>query len=128
MSQNDPDKNSSDKKIIKAKGGFVDDTINYVKLIIRLLADKRISPLLKLLPIGSFVYTVLPLDIPGPIDDAAVLGASMYLFITLCPQAIVDEHMLALNSTVSSVWRDVDKTEEEYKNEDIIDAEFHDKK
>ena len=122
MSQNDPD-----KKIIKTKGGFIYDTITYLKLIVRLMGDARVSPFLKLLPIGSLAYAIWPIDLPGPIDDAAVIGTSMYLFVTLCPQDVVDEHMKALNSTVPSVWRDADKSKDDFPPEDIIDAEFHDK-
>jgi hypothetical protein len=45
----------------------------------------------------------------------------------LCPQDVVDEHMKALTSTVTSVWRDPDKSKDDFPTEDIIDAEFHDK-
>jgi len=122
MSQNKPD-----KKIVKARGGFFYDIVTYLKLVIRLMGDPRVNPLLKLIPIGSLVYTIWPLDIPGPIDDAAVIGAGVYLFLMLCPQDVVDEHMKALTSTVTSVWRDPDKSKDDFPTEDIIDAEFHDK-
>lgn len=122
MSQNNPD-----KKIIKARGGFIYDIVTYLKLVVRLMGDSRVNPLLKLIPIGSLVYTIWPLDIPGPIDDAAVIGAGVYLFLRLCPQDVVDEHMKALTSTVTSVWRDVDKGKDDFSSEDIVDAEFHDK-
>jgi uncharacterized membrane protein YkvA (DUF1232 family) len=122
MSQNNPD-----KKIIKARGGFIYDIVTYLKLVVRLMGDSRVNPLLKLIPIGSLVYTIWPLDIPGPIDDAAVIGAGVYLFLRLCPQDVVDEHMKALTSTVTSVWRDVDTSKDDFSSEDIVDAEFHDK-
>jgi uncharacterized membrane protein YkvA (DUF1232 family) len=122
MSQNNPD-----KKIIKARGGFIYDIVTYLKLVVRLMGDSRVNPLLKLIPIGSLVYTIWPLDIPGPIDDAAVIGAGVYLFLRLCPQDVVDEHMKALTSTVTSVWRDVDTSKDDFSSEDIVAAEFHDK-
>ncbi|MCJ7530333.1 MAG: hypothetical protein MUO64_04810 [Anaerolineales bacterium] len=122
MSQNNPD-----KKIVKARGGFFYDIVTYLKLVVRLMGDSRVNPLLKLIPIGSLVYTIWPLDIPGPIDDAAVIGAGVYLFLMLCPQDVVDEHMKALTSTVTSVWRDPDSDKTDISPDDIIDAEFHDK-
>ncbi|MBA4399646.1 MAG: hypothetical protein C0396_07240, partial [Anaerolinea sp.] len=56
-----------------------------VKLIMRLMADKRVFPLLKLLPVGTLLYLVIPDIVIGPLDDAAVVGLGMSLFVELCP-------------------------------------------
>jgi hypothetical protein len=68
-----------------------------VKLLLRLLRDPRVSPLLKLLPIGAVVYLISPLDAALPvIDDAVVIGLGMYSFVELCPPEVVAEHRAAL--------------------------------
>jgi len=79
--------------------GFFQDLTLRIKLILRLLGDGRVNPLLKLLPIGSLVYLVVPDIAPGPIDDAAVIWLATYLFVELCPPAVVQEHLETLNAT-----------------------------
>jgi len=44
----------------KSGGGFFQEIGMNLKLIVRLIRDRRVSPLLKLLPIGSLVYLVVP--------------------------------------------------------------------
>lgn len=64
-----------------------------VRLVLRLIADKRVNFFLKLLPIGTLVYLVSPLDAAIPaVDDAFVIGLGTYVFIELCPQDVVQEH------------------------------------
>jgi len=61
--------------------GFFQDLIQRVKLIYRLMADRRVNFFLKLLPVAAVVYLVSPLDLVpglalpviGALDDAAVL-------------------------------------------------------
>jgi uncharacterized membrane protein YkvA (DUF1232 family) len=113
-------------------GGFFHDTITYIKLIIRLMADKRVHPLLKLLPIGSLLYIIWPLDIPGPIDDTAVLGLGMYMFVEFCPKDIVEEHLKELKQTIPGEWHDIPQKDEEplekpINKDNIIEAEYRDK-
>src|SRR5512146_58607 len=106
--------------MIPPQGGIVRDFIMRVKLIMRLLGDKRVNPWLKVIPIGGLLYLVSPLDlIPdialpviGELDDAAVLWLTNYLFVELCPPQIVAEHVKAL--TVSA-----DKA----RDDDIVEAE-----
>jgi hypothetical protein len=95
---------------------------NQIKLIIRLMADSRVSPWLKVLPVGALVYLVLPDLAPGPIDDAAAIWLGSYLFIELCPPDIVQEHRLALKLKIH------DAPQDEIKNEDIVDAEYWEEK
>jgi hypothetical protein len=90
----------SDRKITYPQnGGFFQDLTMRIKLILRLMGDSRVSPWLKLLPIGSLVYLVVPDIVPGPIDDAAVIWLATYVFVELCPPAVVQEHMEALKGT-----------------------------
>src|SRR5665648_493879 len=86
-----PDRNINPKKL-----GFVSEIAVKAKLVIRLMKDKRINPLLKLLPFAGLLYLVFPDFLIGPIDDAAILFAGSYLFLEVCPQAIVQEHLQAL--------------------------------
>jgi hypothetical protein len=111
-----------DRSIIEAKGGILNDLATRIKLIIRLMADSRVHPIIKLLPIGAIVYLLFPDIAPGPIDDVAIVWLGSYLFVELCPPDVVQEHMDALAQVVPGEWRDSEKTEGE-----IVDAEYWDK-
>jgi len=102
--------------------GFFKGIADHVKLVWRLLGDARISPVLKLIPFGSLVYFLLPLDIPGPVDDLAVVWVGTYLFIELCPSEVVDEHRAAIGREVPSSWRGAEKSDAD--SEEIIDADY----
>ena len=107
--------------IIPPQGGVIRDFVLRVKLILRLLGDKRVSPWLKIIPVAGLAYLVSPFDlIPdivlpviGELDDAAVLWLTNYLFIELCPPEIVAEHVKALGASLK-------RPDDE---EDVIDAE-----
>lgn len=86
------------------------------RLMLRLLKDHRINIWLKLIPLLGLIYLIIPMDIPGPIDDALVFWFGMELFIELCPQDIVKEYMLALTKKEVGVSNE--------KTETIIDADF----
>jgi hypothetical protein len=70
----------------------------YGRLILRLILDPRVSLFLKVLPLGSLLYVVLPDLFPFVVDDALVLGLGVYLFIALCPQDVVQEHLAELEA------------------------------
>ncbi|MGD8553897.1 MAG: hypothetical protein PVJ07_00395 [Anaerolineales bacterium] len=100
------------------RGGFFYDISLRLRLIARLMADRRVNPLLKLLPVGSLLYLVIPGFIPpdflpGPIDDAAVVWLGFTIFLDLCPAHIVQEHMDAMTSVVEGEFREVDLIEDE---------------
>jgi hypothetical protein len=115
---------NSNRKITFTQGGsFFQDLSLRIKLIIRLMGDSRVSPLVKLLPIGSLLYFVVPDIAPGPIDDAAVIWLATYLFVELCPPNVVQEHMEALKAT----RRVMDKYKETSQSDmqgEIIDGEI----
>lgn len=112
-----------ERSIIPHQGGGVfQDLALRIKLIVRLMADRRVSPWLKLMPIGSLLYLLFPDIAPGPIDDAAIIWLGFYLFVELCPPQIVEEHMKALRRAIPAEWHDVPGKEGE---EEIIEAEFH---
>ena len=118
-------KKDDSRSIIPSQGGMFRDLIMRIKLILRLMADRRVNPFLKLIPIASLVYVVSPIDlvsgvmlpVVGALDDAAVLGFGVYLFLELCPTHIVQEHVRILSSNLDVI---------EQPDEDVIDAEVVD--
>lgn len=109
---------STSKKIPEGTGFFKDILFKF-RLMLRLIGDNRVDMLLKLIPISTLIYLIMPLDfLFGPIDDAVVIYAGMELFIQLCPQEVVNEHMLVLKGSPSS-----DKSAEQ----NVIDAGFKSK-
>lgn len=89
------------KIMLPPGGGVFQDLTMRVKLILRLIGDARVNPLLKLLPIGSLAYLIVPDLAIGPIDDAAIIWLAAYLFVELCPPAVVQEHLEELTKTKS---------------------------
>lgn len=78
-----------------------------IRLILRLMADRRVNPLIKLIPLASLAYIVIPDLVIGPLDDAAVVGLAAYIFVELCPPEVVKEHMDRLTSVVDGSFREV---------------------
>ena len=109
--------------------GFFQGISNRARLIVRLMGDKRISPLLKLLPIGSLVYLVIPIDLMPiiPVDDAAVLWLGSYMFVELCPQDVVQEHWDQIQKAANILDPKSDQAAKPIEPEaDVVDAEFTD--
>ena len=105
-------------------GGFINELALRIKLILRLLGDRRVSPLLKVIPLLTLVYLVIPDLVIGPLDDGAVVGLGMALFVELCPTYVVEEHMRTLRiqaGSTKAATRPVEKPEEE-----VIEGDFHD--
>ncbi|MCQ3937436.1 MAG: hypothetical protein DPW18_10375 [Chloroflexi bacterium] len=87
--------------IVTQQGGVVRNILNQLKLILRLMGDPRVNIFAKLIPIGTLVYLISPIDavslpIIGAVDDAALLWLGSYVFTELCPPEVVAEHMKAL--------------------------------
>lgn len=104
--------------IVTQQGGVVRNILNQLKLIFRLMGDRRVSFFAKLIPIGTFVYLVSPIDavslpVIGVVDDAALLWLGSYIFTELCPPEVVEEHMKSLAGNMSP--KDV--------NDDVVDGE-----
>lgn len=87
--------------LIPSQGSMFGDFVLRTRLILRLMADGRVSFLLKLLPLGALAYLISPLDfipaaiapIIGTADDIAIVWAGLYLFLELCPPDVVREHV-----------------------------------
>ena len=99
--------------------GFFQDLILRIKLIMRLMGDRRVNFILKLLPVAAAIYIISPVDlIPGAVipvigalDDALVFWLGTTLFVSLCPDEVVQEHNNALKNVVTSTWRDAPQQE-----------------
>jgi hypothetical protein len=111
------------KITLPQNGGFFHDLTMRIKLIMRLVGDGRVNPLLKLLPIGSLIYLVVPDIAPGPIDDAALIWLATYLFVELCPPMVVQEHMEALKAT-RKVMDSYQETSQPEVEGEVIDGEI----
>jgi hypothetical protein len=102
---------------------FLKGITRQLRLIARLMVDRRVNPLVKMLPVGALIYLVVPTDLLPllPFDDAAVLWLGGSLFIEMCPPAIVQEHLLAIDA------EDAPRPETVTGKPaaDVIDAEFH---
>jgi uncharacterized membrane protein YkvA (DUF1232 family) len=108
------------KIIVPPQGGMLRDLVKRLKLIGRLMADRRVNFFLKFLPLGSLAYLIWPWDaipIPmvGALDDAAILWIGATLFVELCPPKVVQEHMNELASNL-----------EDESTGDVVDAESTD--
>jgi uncharacterized membrane protein YkvA (DUF1232 family) len=108
-------------KIVPSENrGFFPDLILRIKLILRLMADRRVNVFVKLIPVAAVIYVILPVDlipevalpVVGYLDDAAVLWMGISLFVSLCPDEVVKEHMNALQNVVPGTWRDAPEQEQ----------------
>src|SRR5512147_2495805 len=94
------------KIVVPPNRGMLSNFVSRLKLILKLMGDPRVSPWVKLVPIGAFIYLVSPVDIimgiPGidALDDAAVLWIGSTLFVELCPPEVVQEHMRELGGNL----------------------------
>ena len=113
----------SNKMITPPQGGMLRDLVTRLKLIGRLMADRRVNIFVKLLPLASLAYLFSPVDlIPGVVlpvigalDDAAILWVGSALLVELCPPKIVEEHINELASKY-----------EDDSTGDVVDAESTD--
>lgn len=107
--------------MVPPSGGFLRDFALRLKLIARLMGDRRVNFLLKLLPVATLAYLIWPIDvvaaIPGlaALDDIAIVSLGNYLFVELCPPDVVHEHMKQLTSNLETAPED-----------EVVDAETTD--
>lgn len=99
------------RQLAPSSGGFFEGIGMRARLILRLMKDRRVHPLLKLLPVGSLLYLIVPDLAPGPLDDAAIIWIGAYLFVELCPPEVVDEHRRELEAVIEGEWRDIESRE-----------------
>jgi len=109
----------ADKKkiVVPPQGGMMRDLVIRLKLIARLMGDRRVNSFIKFLPLASLAYLIWPIDLISAIpfisalDDAAILWLGANLFVELCPPDVVNEHMQALTAI---------------EGEEVVDAEATD--
>jgi uncharacterized membrane protein YkvA (DUF1232 family) len=91
-----------DRSLDQAKEGFFNELFLNLRLILRLMKDKRVNVFFKLLPVGALLYWVIPFDfLPvNPLDDALVIWVGFTMFLELCPDEVVAEHRAALRGQV----------------------------
>jgi|SRR5687768_12648538 len=97
-------------KVVVPQGGMMSDVVKRLKLIARLMGDSRVNVFLKALPLASVAYLIFPFDLApgvvfpiiGALDDAAILWLGSNLFVELCPDDVVKEHMQAIDSNLGS--------------------------
>lgn len=90
--------------VVSQKDGIFADIVRQIKLIFRLMGDRRVNFFLKLLPIATLAYLFSPIDfapgltlpVIGALDDAAIVWLGTSLFVALCPDEVVAEHLEAL--------------------------------
>ena len=112
------------RKIVPSKKGLWDSFAGYFQLIARLMTDSRVSPFLKILPVGTLVYLIAPDFIPFVVDDALVVWLGTYLFVELCPPDVVEEYRAMLSGAAPA---DKNQTHEQGQSQgEIIDAEYWD--
>lgn len=91
--------NQKSGQLIPAQAGMAQELMFRAKLIFRLMGDRRVSPLVKLLPVAGLLYWLLPLPIDNfipVVDDAALVWLTSYFFIELCPTAVIREYVKEL--------------------------------
>jgi uncharacterized membrane protein YkvA (DUF1232 family) len=115
------------QSIIPSQGNVLQDVTLRAKLFLRLMADRRVNPFAKLIPIAALVYMVSPIDlimgIPGisALDDAAILWLGYYTFVEMCPPEVVRElskNLLSHNAIVEDV--------KQQNQEEIVDGDVTD--
>jgi hypothetical protein len=122
----------TEKKIVKSQGGFFNELMIRIKLVLRLMADPRVNLLYKAIPVASLAYLIIPTDLIPlvPIDDALVIWLATYLFVELAPADVVQEHLDDLRKVVQIGWDDAPdaQTPPDENDTEIIDAEFQEVK
>lgn len=104
---------NSGKFIVPSQGGPMRSFVQRLKLIARLMADSRVNVFVKVLPLASLGYLFLPADlIPvvpfiSALDDAAILWIGSTLFVEMCPDDVVKEHMQSIESNLEDASDEV---------------------
>jgi len=108
------DQPRSSRPALPTDTGLVQNIIKQLRLAWRLLLDGRVPFVTKLVPLGTMLYILWPVDfmpdlLPGlgQLDDLATLALGIKLFIELAPPAIVQEHLREIEA-VTTTWRIVE--------------------
>ena len=99
---------------------------NQVRLVLKLMADSRVPLYLKVIPVLSLLYVVMPIDlvpdmipILGQLDDVGVIILGIETFIRMSPARVVSEIRSQIEG--SNVH---DKTDSQSSSDNIVDGEW----
>lgn len=74
-----------------------------LRLIVRIMGDRRVPPVAKALLPGVLLYLASPLDVipdvipvVGQVDDLVLISAALALFLWLAPGRVIEEHVAGL--------------------------------
>jgi hypothetical protein len=109
---------SPHRKSLPPGGGIFFDLSLRIRLIARLVTDRRVHPLLKVMPAFGLIYMLVPDLLVGPFDDAALLWVSTTLFVELCPPEVVEEHTRRL------MGEEPPDPPKKSGGEDVVDGEY----
>ncbi len=126
--------NKPNQSLIPTQNSPLTELTLRLKLISRLLADRRVSIFLKIIPVGALAYLFSPVDLApnavlpvvGMLDDAAILWLASYAFLEMVPTDILKEHLRHLVSNNEII--DQAAQSESDKEDDIIDGEVREEK
>ena len=112
----------SDRKqtpVPQEKLGLLTELVRNARLAWRLMKDRRVSLWLKTIVPVAFAYVLYPIDIIpdvllglGQLDDLAIMLMGVRLFLNLCPEEIVKQHLEEMRS-VGASYRVVDDEDTE---------------
>lgn len=79
------------------KANIVQFFADRLALVLKLVADRRVNLVTKLIPLGALLYflspvDLIPLPVVGALDDAAIIWMASQFFIDACPSDVVAEH------------------------------------
>ncbi len=102
----------------KTSVGAVTGLARNVRLIWRLLRDRRVPIWTKAIIPAAIIYLLSPIDLLpdavlglGQLDDLSILVLGFKFFTDLCPREIVQEHLAEMGSIKGS-YRVVDEEQE----------------
>ena len=110
--------------IVRSDVGFLKDLIIRLKLVYRLMTDRRVNIFLKLIPIAGLVYVIVPTDLMPliPLDDAVVAWLALTLFVELSPDDVVQEYLNKMRK--DAITKEKPQQTEDSRMDEVIDAEY----
>jgi uncharacterized membrane protein YkvA (DUF1232 family) len=123
MANSNPDPNPT----VRPNVGVLMSLVNRLRLVFRLLADRRVPFPIKLVPFASLAYVLFPIDLVpdllpflGQLDDLGAVLLALETFIFLCPQDVVSEHKAQLEAGTTSTYSEPKRS----GADDVVDGEW----
>src|SRR5262245_4599281 len=113
------------------QGSFFQDLIQQAKLAFNLMADPRVHPLAKLVPIAAVAYLFWPVDLVpdfalglGQLDDIGIVLLGMRLFFEFSPPEVVHEHLKRLAQSIRWQTGEAPPASPPPPKEDVVDGTY----